>query len=123
MLVREVAASAAAARMIVRIKNLLGKRIIHQPYCHGLASGVIANTPAQAIRGCENRGWLAPKKNEQGQGPAPETYMDEAKFLFSSETAAALRRLILPRLGPRGRRRWRLLSASTSRDSTLAVLV
>ena len=89
LVVSDAAASAAVARMIVRIEVSCAKRIIRQTYCNGLASDVIANTPVQAIRGDADR-WSGPKKNEQGRGPAPETYMDEAKFLFSSETAARL---------------------------------
>src|SRR4051812_43426517 len=82
MLVREVAASAAMARVIVRIKNLLGKRIIGQPYCNGLASGVIANTPVQAIRGCENRGWLGPKKASRAKALLPRRTWMKRNFCF-----------------------------------------
>src|ERR1700704_476258 len=96
---------------------------MHQAYCNCLASDVMADTCARSIRGewAGIVGIVRLKKIEQGRGPAPKTRMDISEiFVFSSETAAALRRLILPRLGPRGRRRRRLLSASTSRISTIS---
>src|SRR5262245_9198462 len=55
-----------------------------------------------------------PQKIEQGRGPAPKnanplnvTLSLRLEFLLLIETAAALRRLVLPRLGPRGHRRGR----------------
>ena len=84
MLVREAAASAAAARMIVRIKSLLGKRTIRQAYCNGLASDVIANTPVRSIRGDarEPCRWSGPKKTSRAEALLPRRTWMKRNFCF-----------------------------------------
>src|SRR5262245_20553262 len=73
--------------------------------------------------------WSGLKKIEQGRGPAPKnanplnlTLSLRLEFLLSVETAAALRRLVLPRLGPRGHRRCKIASPLDPATSTLADL-
>jgi hypothetical protein len=70
-----------------------------------------------------------PEKNRAGPRPCSEnanplnlTLSLRLEFLLLIETAAALRRLVLPRLGPRGHRRCKIASPLDLATSTLADL-
>src|SRR4051812_24114628 len=81
LVVSDAAASAAVARMMVRIEVSCAKRIVRQTYCNGLASDVIANTPVQAIRGDADR-WSGPKKTSRAEALLPRRTWMKRNFCF-----------------------------------------
>ena len=81
--VSDAAASAAAARMIVRIEVSCAKRTIRQAYCNGLASDVIANTPVRSIRGdARDVPVVRPKKTSRAEALLPRRTWMKRNFCF-----------------------------------------